>query len=92
MNNEWAITFTSKAEKQAKKLPLREQEKLQFLLKDLRVCGPVVPHWRNYSKLAGGYYHCHLSYRWVAFWELKDNELKIIEVYYLGSRENAPYG
>ena len=35
-------------------------------------------------------YHCHLSLSWVACWELKDNKIEV-EVYYVGSRESAPY-
>jgi hypothetical protein len=35
-------------------------------------------------------YHCHLSYRYVACWTWRKKEI-VIEVYYVGSRENAPY-
>ncbi len=91
MKHKWTICFTSKAAKQAHKLPKREQETLGALLRDLKVRGPVVADWPNYSKLGGDRYHCHLSYKWVACWTLEDNELKLIEIYYVGSRENAPY-
>ncbi len=43
------------------------------------------------NKLAENKYHCHLNYRWVACWQIEDNKLKIIEIYFVGSRENAPY-
>ena len=35
-------------------------------------------------------YHCHLSYKWVACWQCEGDSITI-EVYYAGSRENAPY-
>jgi hypothetical protein len=35
-------------------------------------------------------YHCHLSNKWVACWKNEKDSI-IIEVYYAGSRENAPY-
>lgn len=91
MSINWSISFTSKAAKQAKKLPKQEQATLGALLRDLTVRGPVLADWPNYSKLGGSLYHCHLSYKWVACWELKDKQLRLIEIYYAGSRENAPY-
>lgn len=47
-------------------------------------------NWPNYSKLGDSKYHCHLAYSWVACWSYEKGEIKI-EVYYAGSRENAPY-
>lgn len=35
-------------------------------------------------------HHCHLNYRYVACWTCRRNEI-VIEVYYVGSREKAPY-
>ena len=87
----WEITFHKKAAKQVRKLPKLEQAKLQFLVKDLIVSGPIVPAWSNYSKLGGNLYHCHLSHKWVACWEKKGSALRLIEIYYVGSREDAPY-
>ena len=87
----WEVVFHKKAVKQLGKLPKLEQTKLQFLVKDLMVNGPTLPAWPNYSKLGPNLYHCHLSYKWVACWEKKGNELKLIEIYYVGSREDAPY-
>ena len=89
---EWQVVFTGKAAKQAKKLPQREQDILITLVRDLQLSGPVQPRWKNYSKLGKGEYHCHLSYKWVACWRVEDGEVELIEIYYAGSRENAPYG
>lgn len=91
MKYEWTVGFTGKAAKQARKLPKREQETLVALVRDLQMRGPALPDWPNYSKLGGSRHHCHLSYKWVACWEMQDKALRLIEIYYAGSRENAPY-
>ncbi len=88
---EWEVAFTGRAAKQAKKLPQREQNILIRLVRDLQLRGPVQPGWKNYSRLGKGEYHCHLSYKWVDCWRVEDGELRLIEIYYAGSRENAPY-
>jgi hypothetical protein len=87
----WQITFTSKAAKQITKLLQRERDILDMLVRDLALSGPVLPKWRNYSRLGKDEHHCHLSYQWVVCWRVEDYEVKLIEIYYAGSRENAPY-
>ena len=73
-------------------MPTLEQKKLVNLIDDLKTKGPIQSGWNNFSQLGKNKYHCHLSYKWVACWKYKeDEEIKIIEVYYAGSRENAPY-
>ena len=84
------IKIKKKVEKNLKKLPLPIQKKLGRLVLDLRDKGPEQPNWPNYSKLHVNKYHCPLSYSWVACWEHEKNSI-IIEVYYVGSREKAPY-
>jgi hypothetical protein len=54
------------------------------------VDGPIQKSWRNFSPLGDDRYHCHLNYRYVACWTCRRNEI-VIEVYYAGSREKAPY-
>ena len=68
------------------KLPLNVQNKVKLLVDDLKEKGPYLAHWKNFRKLGPNRYHCH----WVACWLWFDNQL-IIEVYHVGSRENAPY-
>lgn len=87
----WTVGFTSKADKQAGKLPRKERDLLALLVREMQLSGPVRSNWKNYSKLGKDTHHCHLSYRWVACWRVENNEMKVIEVYYVGSRENAPY-
>jgi hypothetical protein len=52
--------------------------------------GPIQKSWNNFSPLGNEKYHCHLNYRYVACWNYRQGE-KEIEVYYVGSREKAPY-
>lgn len=60
--------------------------------------GPFLPDWPNYSKLHGkkgkDRRHCHLQKgrpTYVCCWEVINKERKIIEVYYVGTHEKAPY-
>jgi hypothetical protein len=71
-------------------LPGKERMKLKALIRDIELEGPIQPGWSNFSKLSEGKYHCHLSYHWVACWSSCNDDLEV-EVYYAGSRENAPY-
>lgn len=86
----FTVVLPKRVEKQIQKLRVLERKKLILLIEDLREFGPVQERWKNYSKLSDFEHHCHLSYRWVACWREVDKEL-ILEVYYVGSRENAPY-
>jgi len=72
------------------KMPKDIQSYFESLVNDLREKGPVRKEWPNFSKLGKNEYHCHLSYKWVACWYY-ENDSVVIEVYYAGSRENAPY-
>jgi hypothetical protein len=47
--------------------------------------------WQNYSPLGKNKHHCHLTYSYVACWEEVQGEIRLLEVYYVGSREDAPY-
>jgi hypothetical protein len=86
--------YTVKQNKQVKKniekVPLSIQKKFFFLVNDLEKLGPIRTEWQNFSRLGENEYHCHLSHKWVACWRCEKNSITI-EVYYAGSRENAPY-
>ena len=60
------------------------------LIDDLIEKGPIRKEWPNFGVLGKNEYHCHLSYKWIACWYYDNNSMNI-EVYYAGSRENAPY-
>jgi mRNA-degrading endonuclease RelE of RelBE toxin-antitoxin system len=72
------------------KMPKPEQMKLALLIDDLANTGPTQAFWPNFSKLSATEYHCHLSRKWVACWRHEKGTIEI-EVYYAGSREDAPY-
>lgn len=86
----WRIFFRRKVEKRVSKMPRTEQVLFANLTEDLRRKGPNRTEWRNFCKLSENEYHCHLSYAWVACWRVDRNCMEI-EVYYAGSREDAPY-
>ena len=86
----YKVFISKKALKGIDKLPKKERSTLVKLIKDLTISGPMQPGYRNYSALGENRYHCHLSYRWVACWYEEEGKLRI-EVYYVGSRESAPY-
>jgi mRNA-degrading endonuclease YafQ of YafQ-DinJ toxin-antitoxin module len=90
---EYLVRFKNKKIlNQIHKMPLLEQKKLVNLIEDLKTNGPIQKNWNNFSQLGLYQYHCHLSYKWVTCWTyIEIEEIKIIEVYYAGSRENAPY-
>jgi len=86
----YKIRIKKQAEKNLQKMPISIQDTFFQLVDDLKKTGPLQLGWANFSKLGDNKYHCHLSYKWVACWRSEKNSL-IIEVYYAGSRENAPY-
>ena len=83
------VKLSHGVEKRIRKCPQDVQASLVALIEDLRADGPEQPAWPNYSKLKDGY-HCHLKHKWVACWRSGKGTI-IIEVYYVGSRESAPY-
>ena len=96
----WHVQMTLKVEKNIvdpRKTPTDVKGAVVILLKDLKVFGPAVD-WPNYGKLKNqgkgiDRRHCHLQKgrpTWVACWEV-DSKNKLIEVYYVGTHEKAPY-
>ena len=86
----YKIIVKKKVLKLIKKLPKDIQEKLLWLIEDLKHLGPIQINWPNYSKLSNDNFHCHLSYKLVACWSCAEKSI-VIEVYYAGSRKKAPY-
>ena len=84
------VHVKKKVERGLSKLPSDVQKLLYLLINDLQANGPIQKTWRNFSALGGHCYHCHLNYRYVVCWTCRKNEI-VIEVYYVGSREKAPY-
>ena len=86
----YKVIISKKILKRLNKLPDLEKKRLKLLLVDLEELGVLLPHWKNFGSLQNGCYHCHLSYKWVACWKWEKKSI-VIEVYYVGSREKAPY-
>jgi mRNA-degrading endonuclease RelE of RelBE toxin-antitoxin system len=86
----YQVRIKKKAARGLAKLPENVKPLLYLLVVDLQNEGPIQPAWRNFSSLGDDRYHCHLTYRYVACWTHRKGEI-IIEVYYVGSREKAPY-
>ena len=88
----WTVSVAKKVEKA--KLPDSICDIIALLVKDIELNGPVQGAWPNYSKLGGDKHHCHIKNgrpSYVVCWEVKDKQIKLVEVYYAGTRENAPY-
>ncbi|MDR3088388.1 MAG: hypothetical protein LBU39_01045 [Desulfobulbaceae bacterium] len=90
MKTNYEVIIKRRVQRDAEKMPKGELIKWLNLVDDLAERGPALGDWPNYSKLGKNEYHCHLSYRWVACWRHQAETIEI-EVYYVGSRENAPY-
>jgi len=86
----YTVKLNKQVRKNIEKIPVSIQNKFFYLIKDLEMLGPIRTEWQNFSKLGENEYHCHLSHKWVACWRNEKKSI-IIEVYYAGSRENAPY-
>lgn len=90
MNMKYTVVMPKKLNKTIRLMPERAQDVLHNLILDIENSGPVQPKYPNYCKLSPNTYHCHLLYKWVAVWRCEKNTF-IVEVEYVGSRENAPY-
>lgn len=96
----WQVQIKSKVAKSLKnrqRIPMEVESATIALVTELEASGPVVD-WPNYGKLKNqgksvDRRHCHLQKgkpTWVACWEV-DAKNKLIEVYYVGTHEKAPY-
>ena len=89
-SKKYRVILSRKVLKILRKIPKAIQVKFDYLADTLRDNGPVANTWPHYGKLGQNTYHCHLAYHWVACW-IHEKDNITIEVYYVGSRENAPY-
>lgn len=89
----WEVRIHRRVQKIFTYLPLIVRNELTALLLDIRHQGPVRGNWKNYSKLGKDEHHCHIKNgrpSYVCCWRA-DPFLKIVEVYYVGTHEKAPY-
>jgi mRNA-degrading endonuclease RelE of RelBE toxin-antitoxin system len=90
----WTVKLTKAAKKQVDRLPKSVRQRLAVLLQDIENSGPIRGNWQNYSPLGRDRHHCHLRKgkpTYVAVWEVKDKEIRLVEVTYAGTHEKAPY-
>ncbi|EKD71055.1 MAG: hypothetical protein ACD_46C00284G0003 [uncultured bacterium] len=94
----WKVEFTTKASDQVANLSEKAKESLRLLVKDLQTSGAAPGKgWPHYGKLEGhkgDKRHCHLTRgrpTYVCCWALIDKKTKLIEIYYVGTHERAPY-
>ena len=85
------VVYRKKLARELRRLPVNVQERFYGLVDVLTANGPAGGYqFQNYSKLSENEYHCHLTYHYVACWRHYKGTITI-EVYYVGSREDAPY-
>ncbi len=90
----WVVRVHKRVLKKLSDLPEEVVFRFDVLLAEMRKLGPVRGNWKNYSKLGASHHHCHIKSgrpTYVACWEVQDHVVKIVEVYYVGTHENAPY-
>jgi len=93
----WTVELNSKSRKQKEKLPPDIAANLLALLIQLELTGPAQPKWPHYGKLRGQRkqtHHCHLNRgkpAYVAVWQIEDKRIKLLEITYVGTHENASY-
>jgi mRNA-degrading endonuclease RelE of RelBE toxin-antitoxin system len=96
----WEVKLSPSARKQMLKLPAKVAATLASLIGDMENDGPIQKGWANFSTLKKGKkipsdsYHCHIKRgrpTYVACWQAMDKKIKIMEIFYVGTHESAPY-
>lgn len=86
----YEVRIKAKVARGLAKLPRNVQKTVKLLVLDLEESGPLQRAWNNFGALGPDEYHCHMTHRYVACWSWQKGS-DVIEVYYAGSREDAPY-
>ncbi len=90
----WIVRVKKQAIRQLRSCPKSVRSRLAALLAEIEIAGPVRGNWPNYGKLGKGKHHCHLKKghpTYVAVWEEKDKEIRLVAVVYVGTHEKSPY-
>lgn len=100
---EWTVEYSSQAKKQIKRL-FKEHQNVYAaaaaLTKEIALKGPYRSNWPHYGPLKKGNgipdnsFHCHIKSgkpTYVACWTIENKKIKIVEIYYVGTHEKAPY-
>ncbi len=100
LTRNWEVRISQPALKQKKKLPVKVLEILVRLLGDLERKGPIQKSWTHFSSLdkdkriPPNAYHCHIKNgrpTYVVCWQVISKKIQIMEIFYVGTHENAPY-
>ena len=99
MSKKWTVELSRDAEKQYNKLRRNGSKPaitdvINLLIIEMRREGPYRNNWSNYGPLEEDEFHCHIKKgrpTYVACWRIIDKEYQLIEVYYVGTHEDAPY-
>lgn len=104
MTQNWTAKLARDAKKQYEKLKRSGLKKpsiidtIDFLLIDLEQNDPALTTWPNYGTIEESksyiFHHCHIRTgrpTYVACWRVTNEMAKKIEVFYVGSHEDAPY-
>lgn len=96
--NDWYVVVTRRALKQIGQLPSLIKASTLLLMRDIKCNGPGTSgRWKNCGKfrgMRGDRYHCHVSKgrpTYVCCWQVINKKIRIVEVYYVGTYEKAPY-
>ncbi|MEN9654497.1 MAG: hypothetical protein RL235_609 [Chlamydiota bacterium] len=96
----WRVQYSNKAKKSILRLTIKVKLQLDLLAKEIEVAGPYRTNWPHYGhlKTAQGVpknaYHCHIKSgrsTYVVCWRVEDKQQKMVEIYYVGTHEDAPY-
>lgn len=92
--DKWNIEIVGQAKKAPKLLSKDAAESYAYLLIEIEELGPYRSNWPNYTKMKGSLdnYHCHIEKGiYVACWRITDKKQKMVEIFYVGTHEKAPY-
>lgn len=93
----WTVRLNAKSRKRKEKLPPEIAANFLALLTQLELTGPAQPAWPHYGKLRNTKtetHHCHLNTGrpvYVAVWQVQNKQIRLMEINYVGTHENAPY-
>ena len=96
----WQVHFTPQALRQTKTLPERISLLFARLINEMEIDGPYRNEWLHFGplkkekKIPENSYHCHIKSghpTYVVCWQVTDRKIQILEIYYVGTHEAAPY-
>lgn len=98
-DTKWRVSLSRTAGKKSVKLPENVRLQINLLMREIEQLGPIRKNWPNFGALTGkglpkNAYHCHIKKgkpTYVACWYVENKKVNIVEIFYVGSHENAPY-